>query len=117
LEAKHSIEDGLVVLGVHSAKFPNEKVLSNILSAVLRYDINHPVVNDGDAELWNQMAVRCWPTFVIVSPKGVPLLYLVGETHKEVLFKFVELALTHYGEKGNNSRLALSLHFIISQLI
>ena len=75
-------------------------MVDNILSAVLRYDISHPVLNDSDAELWNAMSIRCWPTFVIVSPEGVPLLYLVGETHKETLFKFVELALKHYGSKG-----------------
>ena len=56
--------------------------------------------NDGDATIWNTMAVRCWPTFVIVSPRGVPLLYLVGETHKEMLFKFVDVALKYYREKG-----------------
>ena len=100
LEQKHFVEESVVVLGVHSAKFPNEKVSANILSAVLRYDIQHPVVNDGDAVLWNAMAVRCWPTFVIVSPAGVPLIYLVGETHKETLFKFVDVALKYYKGKG-----------------
>ena len=101
LESKHSVEDGVVVLGVHSAKFPNEKVSANILSAVLRYDICHPVINDSEAAIWNTMAVRCWPTFVIVSPRGVPLLYLVGETHREMLFKFVDVALKYYRGKGN----------------
>lgn len=31
-------------MGVHSAKFDNEKDLEAIRNAVLRYDISHPVI-------------------------------------------------------------------------
>lgn len=109
LEKKYSIQDGVAVVGVHSAKFQNEKLLSNILSAVLRYDINHPVVNDADAIYWNKMSIRCWPTFVIVSPEGKVLLYLVGEGHRNVLLQFVDVALNYYKEKG---QITLILNFL-----
>jgi hypothetical protein len=33
----------LAIIGVHSAKFDNEKDLSAIRSAVLRYNVKHPV--------------------------------------------------------------------------
>jgi len=33
------------VVGVHSAKFDNEKDLDAIRNAVLRYDISHPVIS------------------------------------------------------------------------
>lgn len=100
LEEKFSIEDGVAVIGVHSAKFKNEKLLTNILSAVMRYGICHPVVNDSDAVMWNAMSIRCWPTFVIVSPEGKVLLYLVGEGHRDTLLKFVDVALQYYKGKG-----------------
>ena len=100
LEEKYSIEDGVVVIGVHSAKFQNEKLLTNVLSAVLRYDICHPVVNDGDAVVWNAMSIQRWPTFVIVSPEGKALLYLIGEGHRDVLLNFVGVALDYYTQKG-----------------
>ena len=87
-------------MGIHSAKFENEKTSANILSAVLRYDIAHPVVNDGDATLWHHMEIQCWPTFIIVSPEGKCLLYLVGEGHRDILLKFVQVALKYYTEKG-----------------
>ena len=38
----------LVVIGVHSAKFEGEKDTENIREAVLRYEIEHPVVNDAE---------------------------------------------------------------------
>src|SRR5688572_4049054 len=40
LEAKYPNE--LVVIGVHSAKFENEKQTDNIREAVKRYEIEHP---------------------------------------------------------------------------
>uniref|UniRef100_A0A3B1IXV8 NHL repeat-containing protein 2 n=1 Tax=Astyanax mexicanus TaxID=7994 RepID=A0A3B1IXV8_ASTMX len=89
LEQRHTVKDGLVVVGVHSAKFPNEKVLQNICSAVLRYSITHPVVNDSDARLWQELEVACWPTLVILGPRGNYRLFL-----------FTSVALKHYGEQG-----------------
>uniref|UniRef100_A0A3Q1JEL0 NHL repeat-containing protein 2 n=1 Tax=Anabas testudineus TaxID=64144 RepID=A0A3Q1JEL0_ANATE len=100
LEKKHSVKDGLVVVGVHSAKFPNEKVLDNICSAVLRYDICHPVVNDSEAYLWHELEVSCWPTLVLLGPRGNLLLSLVGEGHRDRLMLFTDCALRYYGEQG-----------------
>ncbi|XP_017338651.1 NHL repeat-containing protein 2 isoform X1 [Ictalurus punctatus] len=100
LEQLHTVKDGLVVVGVHSAKFPNEKVSQNICSAVLRYGITHPVVNDSDARLWNELEVSCWPTLVILGPRGNLLFSLVGEGHREHLFLFTAGALKHYGQQG-----------------
>src|SRR5262249_50764414 len=48
LEAKYPNQ--LVVVGVHSAKFLNEKGTENIRQAILRYEIEHPVINDKDFE-------------------------------------------------------------------
>ncbi|OXB62006.1 hypothetical protein ASZ78_006713 [Callipepla squamata] len=106
LEHQYSDKDGLVIIGVHSAKFPNEKVLDNIKSAVLRYDIVHPVVNDADATLWRELEVSCWPTLVILGPRGNMLFSLVGEGHKEKLFLFTSVTLKFYKDRGqikNNS--------------
>ncbi|XP_061089141.1 NHL repeat-containing protein 2 [Conger conger] len=100
LEQRHSVKDGLVVVGVHSAKFPNERVLQNVQSAVLRYDITHPVVNDGDARLWHALEVSCWPTLLLLGPRGNLLFSLVGEGHRERLFLFAGAALQHYRATG-----------------
>ncbi|XP_062298998.1 NHL repeat-containing protein 2 [Scomber scombrus] len=100
LEEKRSVKDGLVIVGVHSAKFPNEKVLDNVRSAVLRYDICHPVVNDSEARLWHDLEVSCWPTLVLVGPRGNLLFFLVGEGHRDRLVLFTDCALRHYGEQG-----------------
>jgi DNA-binding beta-propeller fold protein YncE len=60
----------LVVVGVHSAKFTGERDLENIREAVLRYDIEHPVINDYKFELWQHYGIRSWPSFVLIDPEG-----------------------------------------------
>ena len=102
VEEAFSVEHGVAVIGVHSAKFKNERVSANILNAMLRYGITHPVVNDHEAVLWNQMNIQCWPTFVIVGPDGNCLLYLVGEGHGKLLLEFVTKAVQLYKKQGNS---------------
>ena len=62
--------DRLVVVGVHSPKFPAERETANLREAVLRYRIEHPVVNDRDFKLWQAFGGRAWPTLVFIDPQG-----------------------------------------------
>jgi len=96
VEEKFPLDSGVVILGVHSAKFLNEKSTANIRSAVLRYGINHPVVNDSDATLWNKLAVSCWPTLLFVGPKGDILYSIAGEGHKNRMIEFLEVAIEFF---------------------
>jgi len=50
LEAKYAKQ--LVVIGVHSAKFENEKQTENIRRIILRYELEHPIYNDADFKVW-----------------------------------------------------------------
>eukprot|EP00268_Persea_americana_P050094 TRINITY_DN5423_c0_g1_i14.p1 TRINITY_DN5423_c0_g1~~TRINITY_DN5423_c0_g1_i14.p1 ORF type:complete len:1112 (-),score=203.72 TRINITY_DN5423_c0_g1_i14:364-3300(-) len=99
------------VVGVHSAKFDNEKDLEAIRNAVLRYNISHPIVNDGDMYLWRALGISSWPTFAIISPNGKLLAQISGEGHRQDLDDLVEAALQFYGGKKilDNSRLPLAL--------
>ncbi|KAG6702381.1 protein SUPPRESSOR OF QUENCHING 1, chloroplastic isoform X1 [Carya illinoinensis] len=87
------------VVGVHSAKFDNEKDLEAIRNAVLRYGITHPVVNDGDMYMWRELGVSSWPTFAIVGPNGQLIAQLSGEGRRKDLNDLVEAALLFYGTK------------------
>lgn len=68
LEAEFAEE--LVVIGVHSAKFVNEAETANIRDVVLRYGVEHPVVNDRDFEVWQTWGANAWPTTALVDPAG-----------------------------------------------
>lgn len=73
----------LVVIGVHSGKFPAEGDLFNLRQAVMRHDIRHPVVNDKAFVVWRAYAVRAWPTLVLVDPDGIVIGVTSGEFDAE----------------------------------
>ncbi|XP_055529701.1 NHL repeat-containing protein 2 isoform X1 [Wyeomyia smithii] len=100
LEHLYSIEDGLVVIGVHSAKFENERDSRNIRCAVQRYEITHPVVNDNVSSMWRNLRVQCWPTLLILGPRANPLFVVMGEGHFDDLKLYVSSALKFYKDKG-----------------
>ena len=59
-----------VVIGVHTAKFEAEHDSQNIADAVLRYELEHPVVNDARQAIWGRYEVTSWPTLVLIDPEG-----------------------------------------------
>ena len=79
----------LVVIGVHSAKFSTEQQTPNILAAIQRYKITHPVINDARHELWDLFGVQGWPTLVLIDPEG----NIVSEGSGEVTFEQIDKVL------------------------
>src|SRR5258707_15334985 len=69
-ELETTFPEELSIVSVHSPKFPREQFTESVRDAVLRYGINHPVVNDRNMNLWRQYAVRAWPTLVFIDPEG-----------------------------------------------
>lgn len=82
LEEKYPNE--LVVIGVHSAKFDNEKDSEAIRNAIMRYGIVHPVVNDSEMVIWTKFGVRAWPTLALVDPQGRYLGSRGGEGNRDI---------------------------------
>ncbi|XP_070855201.1 NHL repeat-containing protein 2 [Drosophila suzukii] len=101
LEEQFPIESGFLVIGVHSAKFDNEQVTANIVSAVQRFGITHPIVNDSRSTMWRTIGIRCWPSLLVLSPTGTPILLLMGEGHGKFLQEFVGAALSFFSQQGN----------------
>ena len=83
LEAKYP--GVLVVIGVHTPKFPNEKRTSSIHKAILRYQIKHPVVNDAMQAIWRRYGISSWPTLVLIDPEGKYYGQISGEGRYEIL--------------------------------
>ncbi|XP_034234276.1 NHL repeat-containing protein 2 [Thrips palmi] len=109
VEERFSTENGVVVIGVHSAKFDNEKDSENISAALKRYDITHPVVNDCEGELWSKLGISCWPTVLVLGPEGQPLYKLVGEFNADHLVDFISRVVTYFGSHGKLSPHSLPL--------
>ena len=81
LERKYASE--LVVVGVHSAKFPTEKETDSLTAAVRRCELEHPVINDAEFQVWQQYSCRAWPTLMFIDPRG----NVIGKHEGELTFE------------------------------
>lgn len=97
LEKKYANQ--LVVIGVHSAKFDNEKDTNSIRKAILRYEIQHPVVNDAEMRIWKKFDVHSWPTLILIDPEGNLRGQASGEGNFEALDRAISKLVTIYREK------------------
>src|SRR5437773_11435226 len=107
LEKKYPNE--LVVIGVHSAKFQNEKDTENIRRIILRYEIEHPIVNDADFKIWNAYAVNAWPTRYLIDPAGYILGRLSGEGGYDALDKIIGDTIAEFRKRGELNEAPLKL--------
>lgn len=87
LEDKYG--DELLVIGVHSPKFPNERVADQVRKAIERHHIRHPVANDPTLTLWRQYAVRAWPSLIFIDPEGYAVGVLRGEGRRRQLDELI----------------------------
>ena len=107
LEQKY--QDSLTVIGVHSAKFDNEKEAENIRQAILRYDIEHPVLVDTNFDVWQHYAVRAWPTLVVIDPQGYVIGSVAGEGNRDTLDQLISQIIDEHHKKGTTNFQELSL--------
>src|SRR5215213_5530172 len=98
LEAKYANQ--LVVIGVHSAKFQNEKETENIRRIILRYEIEHPVYNDSEYAVWQSYGVRAWPTQVLIDPAGYVIGGVSGEGNYDVIDQTIAKVIDEFRKKG-----------------
>lgn len=99
----------LVVIGVHSGKFENEKNFAEIKKAIIRNDITHPVINDSNLRIWNSFEVKAWPTLVLLNPNGNVEKVYVGESEAEQAKSGIKRLIAKYKYELNRSPLPMAL--------
>ncbi|QQQ61973.1 NHL domain-containing thioredoxin family protein [Paenarthrobacter ureafaciens] len=102
LEVKYS--DVLVTVGVHSPKFEHEADPVALASAVERYEIHHPVLDDPELATWKAYTARAWPTLVVIDPEGYIVAHLSGEGHAGGLGVLLEELVAEHEAKGTLHR-------------
>jgi thiol-disulfide isomerase/thioredoxin len=107
LEQKYASQ--LVVIGVHSAKFENEKDTENIRRIILRYEIEHPVYNDAEFKVWQSYGVRAWPTQVLIDPAGYVIGAVSGEGNYELIDQVIAKAVAEFRKRGELNEEPLKL--------
>jgi sugar lactone lactonase YvrE len=94
----------LVVVGVHSPKFPHERQHAAVRAAVARQRIEHPVLDDPELTTWSAFAVKAWPTLVLIDAEGRVAQTVSGEGHAVALAAAIEELIAEAGDNGTLRR-------------
>jgi len=108
LEEKYPNE--LVVIGVHSAKFDNEKESENIREAIMRYEIAHPVINDSNMTVARRYQFNSWPTLVLIDPEGNFVGRQPGEGSRELFDDVIGKLAKYHRAKGTLDETPVRFH-------
>ena len=103
-ELEREFGQDLTVIGVHSGKFRQEKSAHAIRSAVIRYEIEHPIVNDADFRVWSRFGIQAWPTLILINPQGgIEGVYPGEGRFKELRAKISDLVRRYKGSLNSSS--------------
>ena len=98
LEQKYANQ--LVVIGIHSGRYENERDTENIRRIILRYEVEHPVYNDADFAVLDAYKVKSWPTRVLIDPAG----NIVGSAEGEGNYEQFDRAIARLASDFRNRR-------------
>jgi DNA-binding beta-propeller fold protein YncE len=94
----------LVVIGIHSPKFPNERDTDNLKRILIRYEIEHPVANDANLEIWRRYGAQAWPTRVIIDPAGNLVGTAMGEGNLDGFVSAIQTVIRVFDQRGEMTR-------------
>ena len=106
---KHKYGDQIAIIGVHTPKFDNEKNIETLRRIVVRYDVDHAVVNDVKSRLGRLYGMRAWPTQYVIDPEGGVLGKVVGEDNYEIFDKTIKKLLKKHAAIIDKRPLPISL--------
>lgn len=85
--------DQIEVIGVHSAKFDQEKKDEALALAMARLGITYEVINDASLEFFKQYAIKAWPTTILIDQNSYIAYTFQGELEFNVLSEAIETLL------------------------
>jgi len=92
--------DYLVVIGIHSAAFPDQDQVEALRQVVQRYGITHPVVHDPGQRTWYDWGVEASPTLVLIDPAGNLAHMHVGTGAYRVFRPLIGALVESFGSRG-----------------
>ena len=72
-------DQGLVVVGVHTPEYDEERIAANVKAAIGRFGIQYPVAQDNGYRTWDAYGNRFWPAMYLVDRDGKIVYRHYGE--------------------------------------
>jgi cytochrome c biogenesis protein CcdA/thiol-disulfide isomerase/thioredoxin len=70
---------GLTIVGVHTPEFSFEHDAGNVQSAIARFGVRYPVVQDNDMGTWDAYGNEYWPADYLIDARGHVRYAAAGE--------------------------------------
>jgi thiol-disulfide isomerase/thioredoxin/sugar lactone lactonase YvrE len=102
----------VVVIGVHSPKFANEKNAASVRDAISRYQIRHPIIHDPQMSIWRSYGVQAWPTLIVIGADGDVVGKVPGEPDPDRLLDAIENLAKNYQQGGTLKPARLDLRLV-----
>ena len=83
----------VVVIGVHSPKFDQEREADRLRDILRDNRIEHPVAVDAQMTIWQTWGVEAWPTVAVLDTSGRVIWAGMGEPDEQDLVRVVASAL------------------------
>ncbi len=91
-------DQGLVIVGVHTPEFAFEKVKANVQTALERYGITYPVMQDNNYKTWKAYNNQFWPAHYLIDQEGNIVYTHFGEGNYDVTEKAIRTLLGLEGD-------------------
>ena len=72
---------------------------------MLKYDVEHPVINDCNFKVWRNFDIHCWPSVLLVGPSGHVVYSKTGEGILDTFEPLIEVLYDYYKEDLNEGPL------------
>ncbi len=99
-------DKGLVIVGVHTPEFEFEKNINNVKSAIEKFGIKYPVLQDNDKKTWDAYGNNYWPRKYLIDDEGYIRYDHIGEGAYQETEKVIQSLLAeraaHLGIKNIN---------------
>jgi thiol-disulfide isomerase/thioredoxin len=93
-------DQGLVVIGVHSAEFEFEKSIANVRRAATNLRVDYPIAVDSEHAVWRAFRNQYWPAFYFVDAQGRIRHHQFGEGEYDRAEMVIQQLLAEAGARG-----------------
>jgi cytochrome c biogenesis protein CcdA/thiol-disulfide isomerase/thioredoxin len=90
---------GLTIVGVHTPEFAFEHDAANVASAISRFGIHYPVVQDNEYGTWNAYGNQSWPADYLIDASGQVRYVAIGEGDYDKTESAIRALLAEAGER------------------